>query len=282
MNPMFMTMSSMEIIMNEAATRTESNPSISLPLLIGLSRSTYGSSSSSANNAGNDKSTNGDNANTSSRDDEKHINKDDEQQNHQSSSNKDNNDNEEEQLLKMDPSTPFPIKLHTLLSTPNKYSSILSWMVHGRSFKIHDATVFVTQVLSQYFNGSEGDDGGDNCDDEGGDEVVGEGEGGTKKQGAINTAGNASSNIKKNTIDDLQSFENELYKWGFKLYKGPSSSSTSTSKSNKKKSKSATGKMKALDVGSYYHEDFLRGQFDLLDNMVYNNGDKVGDNRRSH
>ena len=268
----------MEIIMNEAATRTESNPSISLPLLIGLSRSTYGSSSSSANNAGNDKSTNGDNANTSSRDDEKHINKDDEQQNHQSSSNKDNNDNEEEQLLKMDPSTPFPIKLHTLLSTPNKYSSILSWMVHGRSFKIHDATVFVTQVLSQYFNGSEGDDGGD--------EAVGEGEG-SKKQGAINTAENASNssaaNNKNTSIDDLQSFENELYKWGFKLYKGPSSSSTSTSKSNKKKSKSATSKMKALDVGSYYHEDFLRGQFDLLDNMVYNNnsdGEKVDDKNK--
>ena len=38
--------------------------------------------------------------------------------------------------------------------------------------------------------------------------------------------------------------------------------------------------MKALDVGSYYHEYFLRGQFDLLDNMVYNNGDKVDDKEK--
>ena len=72
MNPMFMTMSSMELIMNNEATTTmESNPSISLPLLIGLSRSTYGSSSGTSaanNNAGNDKNTNGDNADTASKD----------------------------------------------------------------------------------------------------------------------------------------------------------------------------------------------------------------------
>jgi len=46
----------------------------------------------------------------------------------------------------------FPIKLHKLLerSGIEGYSSIISWLPHGRAFKIHDDILFETQVMKKY------------------------------------------------------------------------------------------------------------------------------------
>jgi hypothetical protein len=42
----------------------------------------------------------------------------------------------------------LPAKLSEMLSRP-EYSSIIAWMPHGRSWKIHDADGFVGQVIPE-------------------------------------------------------------------------------------------------------------------------------------
>mmetsp|Transcript_5546 Transcript_5546/g.12065 ORF Transcript_5546/g.12065 Transcript_5546/m.12065 type:complete len:403 (-) Transcript_5546:1048-2256(-) len=82
----------------------------------------------------------------------------------------------------------FPAKLHKMISEPTN-SSIITWMPHGRAFKVLDKETFFSEVLPKYL--------------------------GCKK---------------------YESFTRQLNGWGFKrLYQsGP-------------------------DLGSYYHECFLRG-----------------------
>mmetsp|Transcript_31591 Transcript_31591/g.75437 ORF Transcript_31591/g.75437 Transcript_31591/m.75437 type:complete len:406 (+) Transcript_31591:179-1396(+) len=45
----------------------------------------------------------------------------------------------------------FPAKLHQILSTP-AYSHIISWMPHGRAWKVHNKDLLVTQVFPYFFN----------------------------------------------------------------------------------------------------------------------------------
>lgn len=47
----------------------------------------------------------------------------------------------------------FPIKLHTILerNEMDGYSDIISWLPHGRAFRIHDSNAFVAKVNSKYF-----------------------------------------------------------------------------------------------------------------------------------
>jgi len=47
----------------------------------------------------------------------------------------------------------FPMKLHKIVERCeiDGYSSIISWMPHGRSFKIHNRNEFVTKVMPKYF-----------------------------------------------------------------------------------------------------------------------------------
>lgn len=44
----------------------------------------------------------------------------------------------------------FPNKLHQILSTP-EYSHIISWMPHGRAWKIHKKDLFVREIVPKYF-----------------------------------------------------------------------------------------------------------------------------------
>lgn len=47
----------------------------------------------------------------------------------------------------------FPVKLHKVIEYSERYgfSSIISWMPHGRSFKIHNEDQFVEKVMSHFF-----------------------------------------------------------------------------------------------------------------------------------
>ena len=47
----------------------------------------------------------------------------------------------------------FPVLLHKLLKDceDKKYHHIISWMPHGRSFKIHNEQMFVERILPTYF-----------------------------------------------------------------------------------------------------------------------------------
>ena len=44
----------------------------------------------------------------------------------------------------------FSQKVHQILSNP-EYEEWISWMPHGRAFKVHIPTLFETQVLPLYF-----------------------------------------------------------------------------------------------------------------------------------
>lgn len=46
--------------------------------------------------------------------------------------------------------TNFPSKLHQILSFPG-YSHIISWMPHGRAWKIHDKELLIREVVPKYF-----------------------------------------------------------------------------------------------------------------------------------
>mmetsp|Transcript_394 Transcript_394/g.906 ORF Transcript_394/g.906 Transcript_394/m.906 type:complete len:413 (-) Transcript_394:311-1549(-) len=46
--------------------------------------------------------------------------------------------------------TTFPSKLHQILSS-SAYTHILSWMPHGRAWKIHNKELLVREVISEYF-----------------------------------------------------------------------------------------------------------------------------------
>lgn len=46
--------------------------------------------------------------------------------------------------------TNFPSKLHQILSS-SAYTHILSWMPHGRAWKIHNKELLVQEVISKYF-----------------------------------------------------------------------------------------------------------------------------------
>ena len=47
----------------------------------------------------------------------------------------------------------FPVKLHKIVERceTDGYSDIISWMPHGRSFKIHKRDAFVAQIMPRYF-----------------------------------------------------------------------------------------------------------------------------------
>ncbi len=44
----------------------------------------------------------------------------------------------------------FPSKLHHILSDP-EYHDIISWMPHGRAWKIHNKDLLVSDVVPKYF-----------------------------------------------------------------------------------------------------------------------------------
>lgn len=48
------------------------------------------------------------------------------------------------------PNITFPMKLHQILSSPH-FSNIISWLPHGRAWKILDQKVFQEQVLPLFF-----------------------------------------------------------------------------------------------------------------------------------
>jgi len=51
------------------------------------------------------------------------------------------------------PQEPFPFKLHKIVeqSEADGYSSLISWLPHGRAFKIHNTSQFVERVMKKYF-----------------------------------------------------------------------------------------------------------------------------------
>ncbi|KAL7464610.1 hypothetical protein ACHAXS_004947, partial [Conticribra weissflogii] len=48
-------------------------------------------------------------------------------------------------------SSSFPAKLHRILSNP-EYSHIISWMPHGRAWKLHNKHSFLNDVVPSYFS----------------------------------------------------------------------------------------------------------------------------------
>ena len=213
----------------------ESNPSISLPLLIGLSRST----GSTTNNSNNNKA-----AATQNENEKQPSNLTTTQQ---PSTTTTNNNNTKQQLN-------FPQKLHALLSNTNT-QHVISWMVHGRSFKVHNVTCFVTQLLSEHFNNTNNTSS-----------VV------ASSDASLNTNNNNNTNNNEEVVEeiaDYEQFEAILKSWGFQQIL------SSTSSNNSKRG-----------VGSWYHEKFLRGNYDLVTEIeqcsVVDNNNKsegVGDNK---
>jgi len=51
------------------------------------------------------------------------------------------------------PKDPFPVKLYSILefSERDGYSSIISWLPHGRAFKVHEEKLFVEKVIPRFF-----------------------------------------------------------------------------------------------------------------------------------
>lgn len=57
---------------------------------------------------------------------------------------------------KCKPQENFPVKLFQILerSDIGEYSSIISWLPHGRAFKIHDEDLFQERIMKKYFQQS--------------------------------------------------------------------------------------------------------------------------------
>ena len=51
---------------------------------------------------------------------------------------------------------PFPIKLHRMLDEAKAagLESVVSWLEHGRAFRIHQPKVFAATIMCQFFNQS--------------------------------------------------------------------------------------------------------------------------------
>ncbi len=51
---------------------------------------------------------------------------------------------------------PFPLKLHRMLkfAAMESLEDVVSWMPHGRAFKIHDPKVFASTIMPKFFNQS--------------------------------------------------------------------------------------------------------------------------------
>jgi len=51
------------------------------------------------------------------------------------------------------PQEHFPLKLHKIIESSEMegYSSIISWLSHGRAFKIHDIDQFTEKIMQKYF-----------------------------------------------------------------------------------------------------------------------------------
>lgn len=51
---------------------------------------------------------------------------------------------------------PFPLKLHRMLkyAALENLENVVSWMPHGRAFKIHDSKVFASTIMPKFFNQS--------------------------------------------------------------------------------------------------------------------------------
>jgi len=182
----------------------ESNPSISLPLLIGLSRSTGSSTTNNNNNK----------AATTQNENEKQPSN----LTTSTTTTTTTTTNNTKQLN-------FPQKLHALLSN-NNTQHVISWMVHGRSFKVHNVTCFVTQLLSEYFNNNNTSS------------VLASGGASSSSANTNNTTN--TNNQEEEEIADYEQFETILKSWGFQQCNN------------------------SRDVGSWYHEKFLRGHYDLV------------------
>jgi HSF-type DNA-binding len=67
------------------------------------------------------------------------------------------NSNKPQRLLSETTSTgipAFPWKLHDVLEDSERkgFTSVVSWQMNGRAFKVHDQKVFESQIMSRYFN----------------------------------------------------------------------------------------------------------------------------------
>jgi len=74
-----------------------------------------------------------------------------------SSSNTTSTGNKPQRLLSETTSTgiaAFPWKLHDVLEDAERkgFANIVSWMMDGRAFKVHDQKLFESQIMSRYFN----------------------------------------------------------------------------------------------------------------------------------
>ena len=51
---------------------------------------------------------------------------------------------------------PFPIKLHRMLDECKAagLESVVSWLEHGRAFRIHQPKLFAATIMSRFFNQS--------------------------------------------------------------------------------------------------------------------------------
>jgi hypothetical protein len=51
---------------------------------------------------------------------------------------------------------PFPIKLHRMLDEVSSagFESVVSWLEHGRAFRIHQPKVFAATIMCRFFNQS--------------------------------------------------------------------------------------------------------------------------------
>lgn len=51
---------------------------------------------------------------------------------------------------------PFPLKFHRVLDEIRQegLDSVISWVSHGRAFKIHNPSLFVTDVMPRFFSQS--------------------------------------------------------------------------------------------------------------------------------
>ena len=248
---------------NSGGGGCESNPSISLPLLLGLSKST-GCSAKKFKGANNNNNDNNDKRKKGIHDDaiiNNSINDSDEavmdaKENAASSnfkagdlstpaSNKSPSSssslpkNQQTNKIKTNSNNSFPIQLHHLLNQPSytdKYQHLISWMAHGRAFKIHMEEEFVGQILmGGFFVCSNSNDDGENNNNAENDENADD----DNNHVAEHVETQRDNLIQaSSSIDTLDKFHQELLAHGFHQFQSDKSH---------------------LDYGSYYHPEFVRG-----------------------
>ena len=45
----------------------------------------------------------------------------------------------------------FPIKLHQILGDPDTDSAVISWLEHGKAWKVHNCDRFEAEIIPKYF-----------------------------------------------------------------------------------------------------------------------------------